>query len=88
MKRFAFSLIILLALAPSSLSASVTLGDADRDGVLTLADAEAVARVVVGFERRGSIHPVAADVNCDREVTMTDVLLIAQFVTSGQAFPC
>ena len=78
---------LLVALAVCSpASAAGLLGDADRDGVVTMADAIAVAEVVVGLERRGSIHPRRADVNHDKAITMVDALLIAKHVVFGDPF--
>ena len=87
--RTLYALMIALALSlPAEADAVGLFGDANRDGSVTMADAIAVAEVVMGFEPLGSIHPVSSDVNCDGRRTMVDALIIAQHVEFGGEFPC
>ena len=66
----------------------VLLGDASRDGSMTMVDAMFTAQGVVGLRDWTTMNPTAADVNCDGRVTMVDAMLVAQYVVFGKQFTC
>ncbi len=68
------------------------LGDARRDGQLSMTDAMFIAQVVARLRSADQINPEMANVNyCqpnDQGVTMVDAMLIARKVAGLASFPC
>ncbi|MDF2956772.1 MAG: ABC-type Fe3+-hydroxamate transport system [Candidatus Alkanophagales archaeon MCA70_species_1] len=55
-------------------------GDANIDDVVSIRDAQWIAKYDVGLVDEGDIDVAAADVNGDRRVTITDALLVAKYI--------
>lgn len=60
---------------------TATLGDANGDGVITIMDATIIQRAAVGVETGYSLF-AAADVNCDKALSLRDVMYIKQYLAN------
>jgi len=64
------------------------VGDANRSGVVSMADAMMIAQVVVGLRPPEDIDQRMANVNCSGGVSMVDAMLVAQNVVFSRLFEC
>lgn len=81
-------LIMGLLLFPICFAQSITLGDVNGSGRISIVDALMVAKYYVNLETTGFIEE-AADVDCSGTILILDALMIAQhYVGTISEFPC
>ncbi len=65
------------------------LGDADKDGVVTMIDALRINQCIAGLIDCSTVDETMGDVSCSNGLSMLDAMLIARYVTGLIAqFPC
>ena len=85
MKQVKMLLVCMLLILPTAMFGQ-TLGDANSDSTVDIIDALVTAQFYVGLPV--TIDEIAADVNCDADINVSDVVYLINYLFKGGPEPC